>query len=101
MAIEKICALFSPARNEPRDLYDIHHLIEVVGMDVGELVHDVDEKLKFKGSSLEARKGEFEKKEKKLEKLWQSRLAPQMSVLPEYDGIFRTVKRAFRQAGLV
>lgn len=101
VAIEKICALFSPARNEPRDLYDIHHLIEVVGMDVGELVHDVDEKLKFKGSSLEARKGEFEKKEKKLEKLWQSRLAPQMSVLPEYDGIFRTVKRAFRQAGIV
>ena len=100
VAIEKICALFSPARNEPRDLYDIHYLISEVGINIDELIHDIDEKLKFKGSSLEARKGEFEKKEKRLEKLWHSRLTPQMSTLPEYNGIFRTVKREFRKAGL-
>lgn len=100
VAIEKICALFSPARNEPRDLYDIHHLIENERLDIASLVHCIEDKIKFKGSSLEKNRNEFLKKEPRLKKLWEKRLSQQMASLPEYDDIFRAVKRAFRQAGL-
>lgn len=65
------------------------------------LVHDIDEKLTFKSSSFEERKDEFLKKEKRLQKLWNKRLSAQMSILPEYNDIFRAVKRAYRQAGLL
>jgi hypothetical protein len=44
---------------------------------------------------------EFQKKEARLKKLWSTRLAAQMAELPEFDGIFRAVQRAFRQAGLI
>lgn len=101
VAIEKTCALFTPARNEPRDLYDIHYLIREEGVDMTQLIHDIDEKLKFKDSSFEERRDEFFKKEKRLQKLWNKRLSTQMSRLPEYNGIFRAVKRVYRQAGLI
>ncbi len=99
--IEKICALHSPARNEPRDLYDIHYLIEGEGVEIDFLIEDIDKKLRFKGYSLEKRRGEFEKKESRLKKLWKTRLQAQMVSLPEFDEVFRAVKRAFRQAGLL
>ena len=101
VAIEKVCALFSPARNEPRDLYDIHHLIERERLEIGSLVHGIEEKMKFKGSSLEKNRNEFLKKEQRLKKLWEKRLSQQMASLPEYDDIFRAVKRAFRRAELL
>jgi len=72
-----------------------------VSLDIFKLAHYVDEKLKFKETSLEERRGEFEKKEKRLEKLWHKRLSIQISSLPEYESVFRTVKRTFRQAGLL
>lgn len=99
--IEKICALHSPARNEPRDLYDIHYLIEGEGVEIDFLIEDIDKKLRFKGYSLEKRRGEFEKKESRLKKLWEIRLDAQMVSLPEFDEVFRSVKRTFRQAGLL
>ena len=101
VAIEKTCALFTPSRNEPRDLYDIYHIITEEEIDITHLVHDIHEKLKFKGSSLDERKDEFLKKEKRLQKLWNKRLSSQMSILPKYNDIFRAVKRSYRQAGLV
>lgn len=69
VVIEKICALHSPARNEPRDLYDIYYLTEDEGVEIDFLIDDVDEKLKFKGSSLDERRGQFEKKESRLKNL--------------------------------
>lgn len=101
VAIEKICALFSPARNEPRDLYDIYHLIENEKLDITSLVHCVEDKMNFKGSSLDKNRNEFLKKEQRLKKLWEKRLSQQMASLPEYDDIFRSVKRAFRRAELL
>ncbi len=101
VAIEKICALHSPSRNEPRDLYDIYYLTEGEGVKIDNLVDDVDAKLQCKGHSLEARRGEFEKKEARLKSLWEKRLSTQMVSLPEYDDVFRAVKRTFRQAGLL
>ncbi len=101
VAIEKICALFSPARNEPRDLYDIYHLIENERLDIASLIHCIEDKMKFKGSSLDKNRNEFLKKEARLKKLWEKRLSQQMASLPEYDDIFCAVKRAFRRADIL
>jgi predicted nucleotidyltransferase component of viral defense system len=101
VVIEKICALHSPARNEPRDLYDIYYLTEEVGVEIDFLIDDVNKKLQFKGSSLDERRGQFDKKESRLKNLWENRLSAQMVSLPEFNDAFRAVKRTFRQAGLI
>lgn len=43
---------------------------------------------------------EFSKKEARLRKTWESRLSTQMAYLPEFDNVYRSVKRAFRQANI-
>lgn len=98
--IEKTCALFSPARNEPRDLFDITYLLKEQRINLDFLLQNVNEKLKNKGINFDSVRQEFEKKEKRLEKLWRKRLEQQMNILPEFEETFRDVKRAFRQAGL-
>ena len=88
------------SKAEPRDLYDIYYLTENQGIEVGFLIDDIDKKLQFKGSSLDERKGEFEKKERRLQQLWRTRLSAQMASLPEFEDVYRAVKRTFRQAGI-
>lgn len=100
VAIEKICALLSPARNEPRDLYDIWYLLENTELDLPHLVGDIETKIKFKDASLDELRSQFAKKEKRLAALWKNRLDAQMSVLSEFDEVYRVVKRALRQAGI-
>ena len=99
--IEKICALHSPSRNEPRDLYDIYYLTEEENLKIDFLINDVDKKLRHKGNSLDERRGEFEKKEARFKQLWDNRLRHQMVSLSEFDEVFRAVKRTFRQAGIL
>jgi predicted nucleotidyltransferase component of viral defense system len=101
VAIEKICALFAPARNEPRDLYDLHYLIENENLDIAFLLHDVRQKMHFKGISFEKVQNEFLKKEHRLKNAWEKRLSQQMAALPAYDTVFRVVKRAFRHSGFL
>lgn len=101
VAIEKTCALFSANRNEPRDLYDMYCLITEKNLDISHLRTEIEQKMKFKGAPFEQRQGEFEKKEPRLRKTWETRLSKQMTSLPEYDEVFREVKRSFRKAGLL
>ena len=74
------------------------HLIENERLDIASLLHCVEDKMMFKGISFDKIRNEFLKKELRLKKLWEKRLSQQMASLPEYDDIFRVVKRAFRQA---
>lgn len=101
IAAEKVTALSDRARNEPRDLYDLWYLVSNQCVDLEEIVDAVSEKLKFRGKDLEIVKDEFLKKEVRLKKLWQNRLAPQVSALTEFDQVWRMVKREFRQAGFL
>jgi predicted nucleotidyltransferase component of viral defense system len=48
IAVEKTVALADPARNEPRDLYDLWHLTANEGMDMGPLVPQICRKLEFR-----------------------------------------------------
>jgi hypothetical protein len=99
--IEKICALLTRARNEPRDLFDIYCLITEKDIDLEQLVYSLQSKMEFKGLAPEESATAFDRKEKLLKKMWKTRLGYQMGELPEFDNIFRTVKRAFRQAGII
>lgn len=98
---EKVVALVDRARNEPRDLYDVWYLIEQENMVLSGLIPEITAKLEFRGRGLDGVGDEFGKKEARLKKLWQMRLANQMAELPHFEEVFRAVHRAFRGAGLM
>jgi predicted nucleotidyltransferase component of viral defense system len=97
---EKVIAVCDRARNEPRDLYDLWYLCEQGHVDLAQVIDAITRKLQFRGQSLEAIGGQLGVKEIRLGRLWNQRLAGQMVMLPEFDGVFRSVRRAFRGAGI-
>ena len=100
IAAEKVIAVCDRARNEPRDLYDLWYLCEQAHMDLAEVTDAIAGKLEFRGQSIETIRGRLELKQSRLGRLWNRRLAGQMAALPEFEGVFRAVRRAFRQAGI-
>ncbi len=98
---EKVVALSDRARNEPRDLYDLWHLTSNQYVDVEGLSAAVGEKLTFRGRNSSAMGEEFLRKEARLKKLWADRLSAQVAMLPEFDQVYRAVKRELRQAGFL
>ena len=101
IVVEKVVALGDRARNEPRDLYDVWYLTSEGHVDVGNLTAEVEAKLQFRGRTLSTLGEEFRNKEPRLSRLWGTRLVAQMVLLPEFDGVFRSVQRTLRQAGLL
>jgi uncharacterized protein len=97
---EKVVALTDRARNEPRDLYDVWHLVRGGHLDLADVVDAIEQKWDFRGRKLADVRDEFVAKEPRYRKLWGPRLSGQMVDLPEFDEVYRTVRRAFRQAGL-
>jgi len=100
IAAEKVIAVCDRARNEPRDLYDLWYLCEQAHVDLAEVIDAIANKLEFRGQSLETIRAQLNVKQSRLGRLWKQRLAGQMATLPEFDGVFRSVRRAFRQAGI-
>ena len=99
VAVEKTVALLDRARNEPRDLYDLWFLTSGGHVRLADLVDSVVRKLEFRGLTLSQVAGQYAAKEARHRKLWQVRLAAQMSELPDFDAVNREVRRALRQAG--
>jgi hypothetical protein len=99
VAVEKTVALLDRARNEPRDLYDLWFLASGGHVNLSDLVDPVARKLEFRGLTPAQVGGEFAAKEARYKKLWQVRLAAQMAELPEFDAVYREVRRALRQGG--
>ena len=54
----------------------------------------------FRGMKLTNVRGEFAAKEPRYKKLWGPRLSGQMVASPEFNEVYRSVRRALRQAGL-
>jgi hypothetical protein len=100
IAVEKAVALLDRARNEPRDLYDMWYLVGGSHVALNHLKHAIEKKLEFRGRKIGDVRGELAAKEARFKKLWAARLSAQMASLPEFGEAFRTVCRAFRQAGL-
>jgi len=101
VAVEKTVALLDRARNEPRDLYDLWFLASDGHVDLSVLLDPVERKLDFRGLTLAEVGDEFAAKEARYKKLWQVRLAAQMAELPECGAVYREVRRALRQAGVI
>jgi predicted nucleotidyltransferase component of viral defense system len=101
IAAEKVVALLDPARNEPRDLYDIWFLTSDGHVDLRHLTHALEKKWAFRGKKLADAREALDAKEARYKKLWEMRLAAQMAELPEFQEVFRVVRRALREAGIL
>jgi predicted nucleotidyltransferase component of viral defense system len=97
IAAEKIVALLDPARNEPRDLYDLWHLTGNGLVNLTDLIDAVTVKAAFRGRTLTDVKDLFQRKEARLRKLWAVRLSAQVADLPEFDEVYRAVTRELRK----
>lgn len=96
---EKTVALLDRARTEPRDLYDLWYLTEQSNLvTLIDCIEAINAKLAHRDKNLDEVREEFSKKEARLKKTWETRLSAQMMNLPEFDKIYRAIKRAFRQA---
>ncbi|MEJ7669601.1 MAG: nucleotidyl transferase AbiEii/AbiGii toxin family protein [Casimicrobiaceae bacterium] len=87
-----------PARSEPRDLYDLDYLLTGTGLRFAELNVELDAKLHFRGRTVAGIEAAIGAKEERLRRLWSARLTHQMNELPPFDGVFRSLQRALREA---
>lgn len=96
IATEKVVALQDRARNEPRDLYDLWFLTTRAGIELGDLTEAIAEKLRFREKEIAGLEDRIFAKEARLRTLWNSRLGHQMEALPQFDEVFRAVRRELR-----
>jgi len=94
---EKVRSLLQ--RSEPRDLYDIHQLLD----DDPSLPARAHELFRRKAIAKSINPDELlerlDGREKTWERLWLQRLENQVRDLPDFDGVWRRVMRGLRQAG--
>jgi len=100
IAAEKTVALTDPARNEPRDLYDLWYLTENEEVRLDQIVPAICQKLIFREKPCEGLQAALARKEARLRVLWNTRLAYQMATLPPFEQVFREMRRTFRQSNL-
>lgn len=100
IAAEKTLALTDPARNEPRDLYDLWYLTNNEEVELHDLVAAICQKLQFREKPCKGLQRALADKEARLRALWNTRLAHQMATLPPFEQVYREMRRAFRQANL-
>jgi len=98
--IKKLTALSDKARTEPRDLYDLWHLLGEHDIRPGELLAELTAKLEPRSRKPEGLANAIAAKEARLSRLWKDRLSQQMSDRPEYEGVFREAMRVLREAAL-
>lgn len=100
IAAEKTLALTDPARNEPRDLYDLWYLTDNQEVHLDQIVPAICQKLEFRQKSCAGLQVALAQKEARLSALWNMRLAHQVPALPPFERVFREMRRTFRQANL-
>ncbi len=100
IVVEKLLALRDRARNEPRDLYKLWHLLGSTDLRIRELRTELDAKLALRQRSIAGMEQAIASKEDRLRRLWVARPSHQMNDLPPFDDVFREVLRAVRPADL-
>jgi predicted nucleotidyltransferase component of viral defense system len=101
IAAEIVVALLDPVRNEPRDLYDIWFLAGDRHAALGDLVHAMEKKWASRTKKPDDIRAALGAKEARYKKLWDMRLSAQMAELPEFAEVFRSVRRALREADII
>ena len=80
IAAEKTVALHDRARTEPRDLYDIWYLTEETGsVDLDDCIAAIHAKLAHRNKTPQEVSKEFQVKEPRLMKTWETRLSAQVT----------------------
>lgn len=97
--IEKLCALIG--RTEPRDLYDVYWLLEQGDVDLVFVPATFATKCQHKGQDPARMAEALTKKERIFARLWDTRLAVQVSDLPHLNEVMRVVRRHLRGLGLI
>jgi uncharacterized protein len=69
-------------------------------MEVDHLIPAICRKLEFRGKACEGLQTAIGRKEARLAALWEKRLSYQMTALPQFEEVFRAVRRTLRQAEL-
>jgi len=92
---EKLCALIG--RTEPRDLYDVYELFKSGEVDQAFLWNDFAAKCEHKRRDPTGLHQALDHKAARLEKQWETRLAQQVTDLPHFDEVMRTVQRHVRR----
>lgn len=95
---EKLCALLG--RTEPRDLYDVYCLFEWRDVDLTFLPANFAAKCEHKGQDPRRLGKVLADKAGTFGKLWTSRLAVQVTELPDLNEVLRAVQRHVRNLGL-
>jgi uncharacterized protein len=96
---EKLCALLG--RTEPRDLYDVHYILEHDLADARAVSLRVDAKMAHNKVDRSELENVLTRKQETLRRLWEPRLQGQMPDLPHLDEVIRETNRWLRQTGLV
>ena len=88
---EKLRSLLT--RAEPRDLYDIHYMLDHQMVNVEEMKFSMAEKFTAKGFVISDLNGILEKRDKVFQRLWEGRLRGQMPEIPPLDTVMRETNR--------
>lgn len=92
---EKLRSLLT--RAEPRDLYDIHYILDRQMVDIEEMKFSMAEKFTAKGFVVSDLNTVLEKREKVFQRLWEARLGGQMPDIPHLDTVMRETNRILQQ----
>lgn len=101
IVIEKLCSILAPARHEPRDIYDLWYILEQGTVDMDFLTEGFLKKCEFKGLVPQDINNQIDEKEARYKKLWEKRLRNQLSQLPQFDNVYRALKRYVRKLNLL
>jgi len=95
--VEKILSIMDKSRNEPRDIYDTWYLIANKYIsDIFLLKSYIEKKIKFKKLSESSILKVFDEKEIRYRRLWEVRLKNQMIELPQFDKVYRELRRELK-----
>lgn len=96
---EKLCALLG--RTEPRDLFDVHYLLQMGLVDTWLVATHFTEKCRHKGLDPDRLDNILTRRRDVLDRLWGPRLEGQMAGLPHLDAVIRETRQLLRREGII
>ena len=94
VVIEKMAALMD--RTVPRDLYDFEYLTNKEGVQLQDVFYEFQRKAKHKGHVPSEFVERVARKEKTLERLWETNLSHHIKELPKFKDIWRAFNKQVR-----
>jgi predicted nucleotidyltransferase component of viral defense system len=92
---EKLRSLLT--RTEPRDLFDVHHLLTNQLVDIEQVVFHIQPKFDAKGYSVSDLRTILTRRQQTFRQLWMPRLQGQMPEIPPLDSVIRETNRVLQR----